>query len=373
MLDIKRQTAGIRSELDAAIGRVLDHGQFILGPEVKELEQKIAAYCGSAFAISCASGSDALLLPLMALDTGPGDRVITTPFTFFATGGAIARLGATPVYLDIEPDTFNMDPVALKKYLEGCTPDEIRSIKAIMPVHLFGQCADMAPINELSARFGIPVIEDAAQAIGARYGGRTAGALGLCGCFSFFPSKNLGGFGDGGMITTDDAELAEKLRILRVHGSKPKYYHKILGINSRLDTLQAAILLVKFQYLDTWTAARRANADSYRAAFGNTPIDGVTLPTERENCYHVYNQFTIRVPNRDEVRQKLTDLGVASEIYYPVPLHQQVCFSELGYKTGDLPESEKAALEALSLPIDPMLTPGDMETVMHRLGQAVSN
>lgn len=372
LLDIRTQTASIRAELDAAIGRVLDHCQFILGPEVKELEQKIADYTGSKFAISCASGSDALLLPLMALGVGPGDKVVTSPFTFFATGGAIARLGATPVYLDIDPETFNLDPAALARYMDSLSADEVRTVKAIIPVHLFGQCAEMTAINEVSARFGgIPVIEDAAQAIGSRYDNRPAGSLGLCGCFSFFPSKNLGGFGDGGMITTDDAAFAEKLRVLRVHGSKPKYYHQVVGVNSRLDTLQAAILLVKLRYLDGWTETRRRNADLYRKLFAGFAPGKVTLPVERANCFHVYNQFTIRVNNRDEVRKRLTELGVSTEIYYPVSLHEQVCFANLGYKTGDIPHSEAAAKESVSLPIDPMLSTDDIEAVVERIAQVL--
>jgi len=371
LLDLRAQTAAIRGELDAAIGRVLDHCQFILGPEVKELEQKIAAYCGSKFAIGCASGSDAILLALMALDIGPGDKVLTSPYTFFATGGSVARLGAEPVYLDIDPETYNLDPEALRKYLHSLPADEVRSVKAIMPVHLFGQTADMNPINAIAAEFGIPVIEDAAQAIGARYDGRSAGVLGAAACFSFFPSKNLGGFGDGGMITTDDPALDEKLRILRVHGSKPKYYHKVIGVNSRLDTLQAAILLVKFGYLEGWTNQRRANAQAYREFLGQAAYEGVVLPIERSDCYHVYNQFTIRVPNRDAVRRKLSDLGVSTEIYYPVPLHEQVCFAQLGYAKGSLPHSEAAAAESLSLPIDPVLGRAEVEVVVERLGTAL--
>ena len=282
LLDIPRQTATIRAELDAAIARVLDHGQFILGPEVRALEERVAEYCGSRFAVGCASGSDALLLALMGLGVGRGDRVVTTPFTFFATAGSIHHLGAVPVFVDIDPVTFNMDPALLEDALKA-------GAKAVMPVHLFGQCAEMDAINEISARYGVPVIEDAAQAIGAEYHGKRAGSLSRCGCFSFFPSKNLGGFGDGGMMTTDDEELAGRLRMLRVHGSKVKYYHEAVGINSRLDTLQAAILLVKMGHLEEWTEGRRANAAVYGECLAGSRI---TLPVETQGLRHVYNQYT---------------------------------------------------------------------------------
>lgn len=370
LLDIRRQTATIRTEIDAAVARVLDHGQFILGPEVGQLEDKIAAYCGTRFAVACASGSDALLLPLLALGVGPGDRVIVPPFTFFASAGSVARAGATPVFVDIEPDTFNMDPKALARLLEGYGPEEVRSVKAIMPVHLFGQCADMVAINELGRRFGIPVIEDAAQAIGAEQDGRRAGSLGLCGCFSFFPSKNLGGFGDGGMITTDDAALAGKLRLLRVHGSGATYYHQVTGVNSRLDTLQAAILLVKFQHLGEWTAGRRANAALYRAALTERLRGRVQVPGENPGMLHVYNQFTVRLGNRDGVRERLAGLGVGTAVYYPLPLHLQKCFADLGYSEGDFPCSEAAALEVLSLPVEPGLSADDVAAVCERLALA---
>jgi dTDP-4-amino-4,6-dideoxygalactose transaminase len=371
LLDVRRQTAAIREEIDAAIARVVDHGQFIMGPEVEMLEDGIAKYCGVRFAIACASGSDALLLPLMALGLEAGDRVVTTPFTFFATAGSIVRAGATPVFVDIEPETFNMAPEALERYLANCTAAELRTVKAIIPVHLFGHCADMAAINNVAARFGIPVIEDAAQAIGAEHAGIRAGALGLCGAFSFFPSKNLGGCGDGGMITTNDAELAAKLRLLRVHGSGATYFHKYVGINSRLDTLQAAFLLVKLRYLEEWTVGRRANAAAYREYFAKTSSNSIRLPVERPLMRHVYNQFTVRVGNRDEVRGRLTELGVASAIYYPLPLHLQECFAGLGYSSGDFPESEAAAREVLSLPIEPGVSPADVRTVADRLLRAL--
>jgi dTDP-4-amino-4,6-dideoxygalactose transaminase len=372
LLNLRRQTAAIREEIDAAIAVVVDHGQFILGPEVRLLEERIAEYCGTRFAVACASGSDAILLPLMALGVGRGSSVITTAYTFFATGGSISRLGATPVYLDIDPETYNLDPARLRMHLEKLTPEEIRSTRAIIPVHLFGQCADMRSINEIAGRFGIPVIEDAAQAIGAEFDGARAGGLGWCGAFSFFPSKNLGGFGDGGIVTTSDASLAENLRILRNHGDKPKYYHYIVGINSRLDTLQAAILLVKLRYLDEWTTRRRANAAAYRRLIeAGGFAEKVGLPSEAPCRKHVYNQFTVRVTDRDRVRERLTQLGVATEIYYPVPLHLQECFAGLGYRKGDLPQCEQAAREALALPIDPGLTEDEIASVVDRLATSI--
>jgi dTDP-4-amino-4,6-dideoxygalactose transaminase len=341
LIDMRRQTAAIRDEIDTAMGRVLDHGQFILGPEVRELEVRVAAYCGTRFAVSCASGSDALMLPLMALGIGPGDKVITTPFTFFATAGSIARLGATPVFVDIDPSTFNLNPELLEAAID-------QDVKAIVPVHLFGQCAEMSEINEIAARHGIPVIEDAAQAIGAEHQGERAGSLGWCGCFSFFPSKNLGACGDAGMVTTNDPTLAERLKMLRVHGSKYRYCHELVGMNSRLDTLQAAILLVKLKYLDKWTERRRLNATIYRELMSGA--DAV-MPKEH-NGRHVYNQFTIRSANRDEMKQALAAAGVGTEVYYPIPLHLQECFRALGYRAGDFPESERAAKEVLSLPVE---------------------
>ncbi len=371
LLDVTRQTAAIRAELDAAIADVLDHSQFILGPEVAQLEAQIAALCNTKFAVACASGSDALLLPLLALGLRPGDKAITTPFTFFASAGSIARAGATPMFIDIDPDTFNMDPVALERLLTRITADEIRTIRAIMPVHLFGQCADMSAINAIADRFGIPVIEDAAQAIGAKQWNLTAGSMGLCGCFSFFPSKNLGGLGDGGMITTNDPTLAGKLRLLRVHGSGATYYHQLAGINSRLDTLQAAVLLVKLRHLGDWTASRRDHAALYRALLSRPEFRAISLPVERNGMWHVYNQFTVRVADRDAVRTRLAELGVGSAVYYPLPLHLQPCFTELGYREGDFPESERAAREVLSLPVEQGLSNADIQSVAGRLYRAV--
>ncbi len=371
-MNVRRQTAAVRPELDAAIAQVLDHGMFINGPEVAQLEAELASYCGTKFAIACASGSDAILLPLMALGVGPRHRVLTVPFTFFATGGCIARLGADPVFVDIDPVTFNMDPAAVARYLDGLSPEELLRVKAILPVHLFGQCAAMDPINEVAARYGIPVIEDAAQAIGAEYKGHRAGSLGWCGAFSFFPSKNLGGLGDGGLITTNDADLAAKLRILREHGSEARYFHRMVGMNSRLDTLQAATLLAKFRHLEAWTASRRAHAAIYLDQLQLGQVQGLLLPRQSPECLHVYNQFTIRVQNRDELKDRLAAAGVASAIYYPVPLHLQECFAGLGYKPGDMPHSEAVARTVLSIPVESSLTDDEVRYAADRINEALS-
>jgi len=337
LLDLKAQFATIREEVMRAVEAVFESQYFILGPEVAAFEEEIARYVGAHHAIGCASGTDALLLSLMALGVGPGDEVITTPFTFFATAGSIARLGARPVFVDIEEDTFNIDP-------EKIPPAITRKTKAIIPVHLFGQCADMDRINEAAG--DIAVIEDAAQALSAEYKGKNAGALATMACFSFFPSKNLGGAGDGGMITTDDDELAEKLRMLRVHGAHQKYYHDLVGINSRLDALQAAVLRVKLPHLDAWSDGRARNAARYDELLADA---NVVTPTARDFARHVYNQYTIRVARRDELITHLKERGIGCAIYYPVPLHLQKCFADLGYKEGDLPVSEKAAREVLSI------------------------
>jgi dTDP-4-amino-4,6-dideoxygalactose transaminase len=351
LLDLAAQHQAIGGEVEAAVIRVLNSQQFIQGPEVRELEREIALYCQCEHAIGCASGSDALLLALMACGVGPGDEVITSPFSFFATVGSIVRLGAKPVFVDIDPETFNLKTENLERAVTANT-------KAIMPVHLFGQCAEMDSINELAARLNIAVIEDAAQAIGAEYRGRRAGSLGKVGCFSFYPSKNLGGAGDGGLLTTNDPEIAETLRTLRAHGAKKKYFHDRVGINSRLDSLQAAVLRVKFRYLDRWADARRANAQRYRELFsaaGCVSDNTVRLPSESTDCKHAYNQFVIRVRNRDALRVYLADRGVGTEVYYPLPLHMQSCFKDLGYQEGDFPESERAAREALAIPVYPEL------------------
>jgi dTDP-4-amino-4,6-dideoxygalactose transaminase len=351
ILDLGVQHQQIAEEVRVAITRVLESQQFILGPEVRDLEQELARYSQCAEAVGCASGSDALLLALMACGVGPGDEVITTPFSFFATVGSIVRLGAKAVFVDIDPATFNIDANRIESAITGRT-------KAIMPVHLFGQCAEMDRINELAGVFGLAVIEDAAQAIGAEYKGKRAGSLGSVGCFSFYPSKNLGGAGDGGLLTTNDPEMAAILRTLRSHGARKKYYHDRVGINSRLDSLQAAILLVKFRYLDQWARDRRANAQRYRDLFmdaGAQFKDSIQLPAESDWLRHVYNQFVIRARDRDRLRAHLAERGVGTAIYYPVPLHMQACFNDLGHQRGDFPGSEQAADEALAIPIYPEL------------------
>jgi dTDP-4-amino-4,6-dideoxygalactose transaminase len=353
LLDLQAQHAAIGAEVMAEIARVVDSQQFILGPHVAELETRVAEYCGARHAVGCASGSDALYLALLALGVGHGDKVITAPFTFFATGGAIVRAGATPVFVDIDPATFNMDAGLLAETL-----DRHPGAKAMIPVHLYGACADMDAINRLAAKQGIPVIEDAAQSIGAEYQGRRAGSLGRVACFSFFPSKNLGGYGDGGMLTTNDADLAGRLRMLRVHGSRERYIHEYVGINSRLDSLQAAVLCVKLRHLDAWTARRQENAALYRQHLAATPV---TPPAAAPHTTrHVYNQFVIRAPRRDELRGYLTERGIGTEIYYPIPLHLQTCFASLGHRRGHFPVAELAAAESLALPIYPELTPADI-------------
>lgn len=351
LLDLKEQNSTLRPEIEAALARVLDTNGFILGAEVAELECELAGYCGVKYAIGCASGSDAILLALMAYDISPGDEVITTPYSFFATVSAITRLGATPVFVDIDPVTYNLDTSQVEAAITSRT-------KAIEPVHLYGQCADMAALREIASRHNIPLVEDAAQAIGAEENGVQAGAIGEIGCFSFYPSKNLGGMGDGGFITTNDDALAKKLLALRVHGSEEKYYHKYVGLNSRLDGFQGAVLRVKLPHLDAWTDKRRSNADTYRRLFTDLGLtEQIGIPFERPNAKHIYNQYVIRVPGRrDELRAHLTEEGIGTDIYYPVPLHLQECFAYLGYKPGDMPESEKAALETLALPIYPELT-----------------
>jgi dTDP-4-amino-4,6-dideoxygalactose transaminase len=357
-LDLKAQFATIRQEILDAVTRTLETQQFILGPEVTAFENEISALTGCAYSIACASGSDALILALLALEIGPGDEVITTPFTFFASAGSIARVGARPVFVDIDPQTFNISSQAIKSVITSRT-------RAIMPVHLFGLSADMNPILELASAHRIPIIEDAAQAIGARYAERPIGSLGLMGCFSFFPSKNLGAAGDAGIMTTNDAALADRLRLLHVHGARDKYVYELLGINSRLDALQAAILRVKLKYLDKWAVARQRNADRYRDLFREFQLDSkVSLPLVPPHSIHVYNQFTIRSTDRDNLREHLRTSGIPSEIYYPIPLHLQKAFSYLGYKTGDFPASEAASHEVLSLPIYPELTEAQQRSVV---------
>jgi dTDP-4-amino-4,6-dideoxygalactose transaminase len=359
LLDLKLQYRQIQSEVKASLDEVMESQYFILGPKVKELEEKIARYTNTKYAVGVSSGTDALLIALMALKVGQGDEVITSPFSFFATAGVIHRLGAKPVFVDIEPDTFNLNPQLLRERITDRT-------RAILPVHLYGQCADMDPLNEIAAEFKIPVIEDAAQAIGSEYrGGRRAGSLGTAGCFSFFPSKNLGGYGDGGMVTTNSEQLHERLLMSRVHGAKPKYYHQIVGGNFRLDAIQAAILMVKLQYLDSWTEKRQRNAGLYTKLFHDHDLmKFVTLPVIREGYRHIFNQFVIRVQARDEIRDFLKGKDIGTEIYYPVPFHLQKCFSYLGYREGDFPESERAAGEVLAIPIYPELSAEQQEYVV---------
>ncbi len=358
LLDIKEQNEALRPEIEAAIARVLDSNGFILGGEVAELEKELAVYCGTKYAIGCASGSDAILLALMALGVGSGDEVITTPYSFFATVSSITRLGATPVFVDIDPLTYNLDVTKIEAKITAST-------KAIEPVHLYGQCSDMAALMTISEKNGIPLVEDAAQAIGAEENGTRAGAMSSIGCFSFYPSKNLGGMGDGGFVTTGDDKIAEKLLALRVHGSEEKYYHKYVGLNSRLDGFQGAVLRVKLPHLDRWTENRRANAETYNRLFTDLGVtEQIGLPSERPNARHIYNQYVIRVPEkRDELRAYLTASGIGTDIYYPVPLHLQECFAYLGYSQGDMPEAEKAARETLALPIYPELSAEQQEYV----------
>lgn len=362
-LDLKAQYQSIKPEIDAAIQRVMASQQFIFGPEVESFEKEMAAYMDVHHAIACASGSDALLLALMALEVGPGDEVITVPFTFIATAGAIARLGAHPVFVDIEPDTYNIDPKKIEAAITGKT-------KAIIPVHLFGMAAEMNPIIEVAAKRGVPVIEDAAQAIGAHYAGRKVGSIGLCGCFSFFPSKNLGAAGDGGLLTTNDAAFTDRLRKLRNHGGRSKYECELVGMNSRLDALQAAILRVKLKYLDAWTKGRRQNADRYAKLFRERGLDQtLKLPRVAANSDHIYNQYVIRAPRRDDLKAHLKEHGIPTDIYYPLPLHLQRAFAYLGHKPGDLPESEKASREVLALPIFPELSPEQQERVVESVAE----
>jgi len=346
LLDLKAQYATIKDQVLAKINEVLDSQRCIGGPMVEELEKAVAALCGCSYAVGMSSGTDALLASLMSLNIGTGDEVITTPFTFFATGGCIARVGATPVFVDIDPATYNINPTLIEKAITKKT-------KAIMPVHLFGQVADMDPIMAVAQRYGLAVIEDACQAISATYKGKKAGAIGACGCFSFFPSKNLGGIGDGGMTVTNDPSLYRMLVMMRNHGSEPKYYHKYIGGNFRLDPIQAAALLVKLPLLDKWSQARRNNAAYYTKKFAGSPV---VTPVIRPECVSIFNQYVIRVPRRDELLKHLAAKNIGCEVYYPVPLHLQECFAYLGKGVGSFPESEKAAKEALALPIYPELT-----------------
>ena len=349
MLDLKAQHQAIKSEVEAAIIEVLESQAFILGPKVKECEAAIARYCSCSHAVGVSSGTDALLIALMAEGIGAGDEVITTPYTFFATAGSISRTGATPVFVDIDPITYNINPGLIE---EKITP----KTKAIIPVHLYGQTAEMDPIMAVARKHGLVVIEDAAQAIGSEYNGRRAGSIGDYGCFSFFPSKNLGCAGDGGMVTTNDPARAEKLIVMRAHGSKPKYYHRVIGGNFRFDSIQAAVVNVKLPRLDSWTAGRQANARRYEKLFAQAGLAAtVSLPVI-VHSRHIFNQYVIRAPRRDELMEHLQKNNIGCAIYYPVPLHLQECFAHLGYHEGDLPESEKAARETVAIPVYPELT-----------------
>jgi dTDP-4-amino-4,6-dideoxygalactose transaminase len=367
LLDLGRGHGPLREEILAAIARVVDSGRFLHGPEVAQLEREIAGLCQTEHAVACASGSDALLLALMALEIGEGDEVIVPSFTFFATASAVWRLHARPVFVDIDPVTFNLDPAAVE---EAITP----ATKAVIPVHLFGQCADMDAIGDIAQRHGLWVIEDAAQAIGAGFRGRRAGSMGAVGCLSFYPTKNLGALGDAGMLVTSDGPLAERLRLLAAHGMNPRYYHKLVGINSRLDTIQAAVLLVKLARLEQWTRARAAHARRYDQLLKSRGLDLVIgLPQAVPHSEHVWNQYTVRIPGgrRDAIKAQLAQHQIGSEIYYPVPLHLQECFRSLGYGPGTLPHTERAAQEVLSLPVFPELTAAEQEIVIQRLAELV--
>jgi dTDP-4-amino-4,6-dideoxygalactose transaminase len=380
LLDLKAQFAQIRAEVMPAIDQVCASQHFILGQQVAALEEELARYCGASAGIGVSSGTDALLLALMALNIGAGDEVITSPFTFFATAGTIARTGARPVFCDIEPVTFNLSPAAVQDFIdEHCVVQGAQLInrttggrvKALMPVHLYGQSADMDPLMAIAQRHGLKVIEDAAQAIGTEYkNGARAGTIGDVGCFSFFPSKNLGAFGDAGLCTANDAELAETLRVLRVHGGKPKYFHALIGGNFRIDELQAAVLRVKLKYLDGWTAGRQRNAAYYDAAFADAGLGAKLLtPVAIAGYRHIFNQYVVRVQNRDALRARLTERGIGSEIYYPVPLHLQQCFAYLNYRKGDFPQSERAAEETLALPIYPELDQAQLAHVVATIAE----
>ena len=368
LLDLKEQYKTIKKEILETAEELFESQYFILGPRVTALEKEIAEYCTSKHAVGVSSGTDALLISLMAMDIGYQDTVITTPYTFFATAGSIARTGARPIFVDIDQDTYNISPECLEGAVDSMSQTERENLKAVIPVHLYGQCADMAPILEICKKYKLAVIEDAAQAIGAEYRGQRAGAMGDFGCFSFFPSKNLGAFGDGGIVTTNSDDFYDKLCTLRAHGSHPKYYHKLVGGNFRLDAFQAAVVSIKLKYLDQWTKARQENAKKYSTLFKQAALeDVVELPVEKEDR-HIYNQFVIRVKEgRDDLRGFLNDTGIGTEVYYPVPMHLQVCFSDLNYKKGDFPEAENAALHTLALPIYPELSDDQIEYVVEKI------
>src|SRR6266436_3095528 len=380
LLDLKAQFAQIRAEVMPAIDQVCASQHFILGEHVRALEEEVARYCGAPFGVGVSSGTDALLLAMMALGIGAGDEVVTSPFTFFATAGTIARTGARPIFCDIDPVTFNMSPSAVQTFIErdcvttgdGLVNRATRGrIKAIMPVHLYGQAADMDGFMEIARRHGLKVIEDAAQAIGTEYkSGVRVGSIGDIGCFSFFPSKNLGAFGDAGLCTTKDPELAERMRVLRVHGGKPKYFHALIGGNFRIDELQAAVLRVKLKYLDGWTEGRQRNAAYYDRAFADAGLgEKLRTPLATAGYRHIFNQYVVRAQNRDALRARLTERAIGSEIYYPVPLHLQTCFAYLNYRAGDFPQSERAAAETLALPIYPELNEAQLAHVVATIAE----
>jgi len=380
LLDLKAQFAQIRAEVMPLIEQVCTTQQFILGENVRGFEEEIARYCGAPFAVGVSSGTDALLLAIMALGIGAGHEVITSPFTFFATAGTIARAGARPIFCDIDPVTFNMSPSAVQTFIErdcvttgdGLVNRATRGrVKAIIPVHLYGQSADMDGLMEIARRHGLKVIEDAAQAVGTEYKhGVRVGTIGDIGCFSFFPSKNLGAFGDAGLCTTKDPELAERMRVLRVHGGKPKYFHALIGGNFRIDELQAAVLRIKLKYLDSWTSGRQRNAAYYDRAFSAARLGSrVITPRATPGQRHIFNQYVIRVHERDALRKFLGEHGIGTEIYYPVPLDRQECFSYLGYAPGTFPESERAAAETLAIPLYPELTDDQLDTVVARVAE----
>jgi len=369
LIDLTQQYQSIKSEVDAAVQRVFTNQTFVLGDEVSNFEADMAKYCDSREAIGCGSGTDALILALQALKIGPGDEVITTPFSFFATASCIERVGATPVFVDVDPKDYNIDPDAIAAAITPRT-------RAILPVHLFGQCARMEAINRLATKHGLAVVEDAAQAIGSEYRGRRAGVLGTVGCFSFFPTKNLGGAGDGGMVTTDDPALAARIKRLRVHGDAGRYQHVEVGMNSRLDALQAAVLAVKLRYLDSWTEGRQRNANWYTELFDRENLNGVLeLPRTLKDRRHVYNQFCIRVHDglRDQILQSLRDQQIGCAVYYPQPLHLQPCFAHHGYKEGQFPVSEQLSRDIMALPIFAELTLAQLERVVDGLSKAVAN